>query len=83
MREHSIRSRYPYVVIEGMEGRVISHHKTSEAAEKAIKKEMRAFKKKKSNGDRSYLPRQIILMPSDGKLRIRAYAHSTEWTPVS
>lgn len=63
-----------------MDGRVLSSHRSAEAAEAAIDRERERFRRSPYATGGAYLPRSIIEVERDGSAYIeRLGQHSTGW----
>ena len=67
-------------VVCDMEGRVLSQHRSEDAAERAVEAELRAFRRSPHSRGGAYLPRNIIHVgPSGGAYIERTGQYSTGW----
>jgi hypothetical protein len=82
---HTIRaSRGCTHVVVDMDGMVLSSHRSEEAAQREIAREMRAFKRSPYGRNGAYLPRSIIVMNEGGTAYVeRDGQYSTGWSSPS
>lgn len=67
--------------VVGMDGDLMSSHRSEQAAQRAIDREVSQFRASPYGGGGAYLPRSIIPVDADGTAYIeRTGRHSTGWS---